>query len=45
MYRVEVFDKNRGSWSLKDVFLYEKLENAIYESTHGLYGLFDRLDT
>ena len=40
MYRVEIYEKCR----LIDVAIYEKLENAIYESTHVEKGLFNKAD-
>ena len=40
MYRVEIYEKCR----LIDVAIYEKLENAIYESTNVKKGLFKKAD-
>ena len=40
MYRVEIYEKCH----LIDVAIYEKLENAIYESTHVEKGLFNKAD-
>lgn len=40
MYQVEIYEKCR----LIDVAIYEKLENAIYESTHVEKGLFNKAD-
>lgn len=38
MYQVEIYERCR----LIDVAVYEKLENAIYESTHIEKGLFNK---
>ena len=40
MYQVEIYEKCR----LIDVVIYEKLENAIYESTNVKKGLFKKAD-
>ncbi len=40
MYQVEIYEKCR----LIDVAIYEKLENAIYESTNVKKGLFKKAD-